>query len=155
MKIVILAVGRIKKDPAAALVEEYVRRAGRFAPVEVQEVRASRGSSSADPIATEGERILAALRDRDVVVACDERGRQMTTSALMGFLDERARDPGTGRLVFVIGGADGLAAPVLERARDRLALSRLTLPHRLARVILAEQLYRALSLKAGHPYHRE
>jgi 23S rRNA (pseudouridine1915-N3)-methyltransferase len=96
--------------------------------------------------------LLAALRPQEFVVALDEHGEEFATRDLATWLAARlqaARD-----LAFLIGGADGLAAEVLERADFKLALSRLTLPHAFARVLLVEQLYRAQSLLDHHPYHR-
>ena len=104
-------------------------------------------------MAREGERVLAALRRDDYLVALDERGTEFTTRELAAWLKARMQE-GVD-LAFVIGGPDGLAAEVLARSRLRWSLSRLTLPHALARVLLAEQLYRAMSLIAGHPYHRD
>jgi len=86
------------------------------------------------------------------VVALDERGREFTTAEFALWL--RARQQGAQDLAFLIGGADGLAAAVLERADFTWSLSRLTLPHALARVLLTEQLYRAHSILSNHPYHR-
>jgi 23S rRNA (pseudouridine1915-N3)-methyltransferase len=100
----------------------------------------------------EAQRILGRLAPRDYVVALDEHGAEPTTVELARWLGERraAGQP----LAFVIGGPDGLDAAVLGRSQYRWALSRLTLPHGLARVVLAEQLYRASTVLAGHPYHR-
>jgi 23S rRNA (pseudouridine1915-N3)-methyltransferase len=111
------------------------------------------GKPAAKAIETEGQRILAALRADEYVVALDERGAQMTTRELASWLATRLRD---GRdLAFLIGGPDGFAAEVLERSDFKWSLSRLTLPHALVRVVLAEQLYRAHGVLANHPYHRD
>ncbi len=101
----------------------------------------------------EAAKILARTRPADYVVALDEHGRQSTSTQLAGKLEEW-QTVGAD-LVFVIGGPDGLAGDVLKRANYRWSLSQLTLPHGLARILFAEQLYRAWSLSAGHPYHRE
>jgi 23S rRNA (pseudouridine1915-N3)-methyltransferase len=101
---------------------------------------------------TEATRLLAAVRPQEFVVALDEHGEEFATRELASWLAARLR---AGRdLAFLIGGADGLAAEVLARADFKLALSRLTLTHAFARVLLLEQLYRALSLLDHHPYHR-
>jgi 23S rRNA (pseudouridine1915-N3)-methyltransferase len=101
----------------------------------------------------EGKRILAALRADTHLVMLDERGRSRTSLALSEWLGERLRD---GReLAFAIGGPDGFAEPVRTRAQESWSLSPLTLPHALVRVVLIEQLYRAVTLLDGHPYHRE
>ncbi len=115
-----------------------------------------RGGHAAGTVAAvgeEGRRLLSALGRDDFVVALDERGRELATRELARWLGERMQ---AGRnLVFLIGGADGLAPEVLERCDWRWSLSRLTFPHALVRILLVEQLYRAQSVLANHPYHRE
>ncbi len=101
----------------------------------------------------EGEKIMAKLKPAEVVIALDEHGRQSTSREIAGKLDDW-QIMGTD-LVFVVGGPDGLARKVLDRANIQWSLSKLTLPHGLARVLFVEQLYRAWSLLTGHPYHRE
>ncbi len=101
----------------------------------------------------EGAKILAKIKAAELVVVLDERGTEFSSKEFAGLLDDwqtMGQD-----LVFVIGGPDGVSADCLQRANLRWSLSRLTLPHGLARVVFAEQLYRAWSLTTGHPYHRE
>ncbi len=112
----------------------------------------SKKSSVAGAVEREGDAILAAVRPRERLVALDERGTQYTTVSLADRLDRW--QSGGQDLCFVIGGPDGLSAACLARADERWSLSKLTLPHGLARVLAVEQLYRAWSLRAGHPYHR-
>jgi len=101
----------------------------------------------------EGQKLLAALRKDEYVVALDEHGSEMTTRELAAWLKTRMQD---GRdLAFLIGGPDGFAPGVLERSDLKWSLSRLTFPHALVRVVLAEQLYRAHGVLANHPYHRD
>ncbi len=154
MKIVVLAVGRLKDRSYAEAAAGYLERAGRFAPCEQQEVRAGGSGDAAAVRAAEGERILAALGEHDTVAVCDERGRQLSTTEFIAWVSKRLGAGGAGRLVFVVGGAEGVSPGVRERADQLLALSRMTLPHELARVVLCEQIYRVLSTLAGHPYHR-
>jgi 23S rRNA (pseudouridine1915-N3)-methyltransferase len=104
-------------------------------------------------MSAEAQRILSLLAPRDFVVALDEHGSERTTLELSHWLEQR-RASGQD-LAFIIGGPDGLSEEVLARGHFRWSLSRLTLPHGLARVVLAEQIYRAATLLAGHPYHRE
>ncbi len=111
------------------------------------------GRTPAKAIETEGQRILSALRPDEFVVALDEHGTEMKTRELASWLAERLREGSD--LAFVIGGPDGLAADVLQRGNFRWSLSRLTLPHALVRVVLAEQLYRAHAVLSNHPYHRD
>jgi len=156
MRLRVIAVGTRMPGWVDAAFADYARRLPRALPVELKELPAARRSATmpaAQAMAEEGARILAALGPRDYLVALDERGREYSTQELAPWLEERRR---SGQdLACVIGGADGLAPGVLARAQQRWSLSRLTLPHGLVRVVLIEQLYRASTLLAGHPYHRD
>jgi 23S rRNA (pseudouridine1915-N3)-methyltransferase len=135
--------------------EEYTRRLQARLPVTLVEIPAVRRGSGdlARAMAEEGRRLLAATRPADHVVALDERGKSRSSVALSQWLGQRMQ---AGQdLVFLVGGADGFAPEVLARANEKWSLSEMTLPHALVRVVLAEQLYRAVSLLDGHPYHRE
>lgn len=136
--------------------DEYVTRLGsalRVSLAEIEPGARAAGRSPAKAIETEGQRILAALRANDFVVALDEHGTQMTTRELASWLAARQQE---GRdLAFLIGGPDGFAPEVLARSDFKWSLSRLTFPHALVRVVLAEQLYRAHSVLSNHPYHRD
>jgi len=110
------------------------------------------GDSTERAVAREGAAMLGALKPDDYVVALEVSGAAMSTVELCTWLDGRLRD--ARPLALLIGGPDGLAEPCRQRANHRWSLSPLTLPHALVRVVVAEQLYRAMSLKAGHPYHR-
>jgi 23S rRNA (pseudouridine1915-N3)-methyltransferase len=135
--------------------EEYARRLPPESPLELVEIAVARGGGAGDAsraLRLEGERMLKAVRAGSWVTALDVTGRAYDTAALSRWWAGRLRD---GReLAFLIGGPDGLAPACLKRADERLSLSALTLPHGLARVVLAEALYRASSLLRGHPYHR-
>jgi 23S rRNA (pseudouridine1915-N3)-methyltransferase len=136
-------------------VDDYLKRFGTALKVSLTQIEAGprSGSSSRRAIEIEGERLLAAVRKDEYVVALDEHGAEMTTRALATWLGTRMRD---GRdLALLIGGPDGFAPEVLARADFKWALSKLTFPHALVRVVLAEQLYRAHSVLINHPYHRE
>lgn len=136
--------------------DDYIRRLGarlKLTLLEIEPGPRSAGQSPRKAIETEARKLMTALRPEEWVVALDERGTQMSTRELADWLDGRMRD---GRdLAFLIGGPDGFAAEVLERGDMVLSLSRLTLPHALARVVLAEQIYRAVSILSHHPYHRD
>ena len=115
--------------------------------------RRGKNDKSDQAVQAEGRQILAKIDPAEQVVLLDERGRQFTSTELSGRLADWQAD---GRdLCFIIGGPDGVSADCRDRATLRWSLSKLTLPHGLARVLFAEQLYRAWSLQAGHPYHRE
>ena len=120
--------------------------------VEIPTAKRRAGEEPQRAIAREGESMLAVLGRDDYVVALDVIAKSMTTEEVGSWLVERLRD--ARPLALLIGGPDGLSDACLTRANQRWSLSPLTLPHGLVRVVLAEQLYRAMSLLAGHPYHR-
>ena len=132
---------------------DYARRLGRGLRLELVEIPVRReGRDLARAIAAEAEAMRAVLSPDDFIVALDVGGRALTTPELARWLAARKAD---GRdLAFLVGGPDGLAPALLERADFRWSLSPLTWPHGLVRVMVAEQLYRAESLSRGHPYHR-
>jgi 23S rRNA (pseudouridine1915-N3)-methyltransferase len=134
--------------------EEYARRMPPESPLALHEIAVERagGGGIERAVKGEGERMLAQVPAGTYVVALDVLGRSLDTAALAQWWAKRLQD---GRdLVFLIGGPEGLAPACVERADEKLSLSKLTLPHGLARVVLAEALYRATSLLKGHPYHR-
>jgi 23S rRNA (pseudouridine1915-N3)-methyltransferase len=120
---------------------------------EIEPGTRSAGRPPAKAIEAEGRRILAAVRPGEFVVALDERGKEMTTRELATWLAGRLQDGSD--LAFLIGGPDGFAPEVLQRSNFKWSLSRLTFPHALVRVVLAEQLYRAQGVLTNHPYHRD
>lgn len=133
--------------------EDYRKRLPRDCALELREIAlARRGADVARAVRDEGEALLAALDDDEFVVALEVGGRMLSTPDLATRLGSW-RDDGQ-RVAFLVGGPDGLADACRARAREQWSLSRLTLPHPLVRILLAEQLYRAWSLLAGHPYHR-
>jgi 23S rRNA (pseudouridine1915-N3)-methyltransferase len=121
--------------------------------VELKPEERGAGKSAEKAKEIEGERLIAAVPGGSMLLALDEKGRSVTTQGLSVMLSEWMRD--AVHPVFAIGGADGLSAAVKERSDKLISLSALTLPHALVRVVLAEQLYRAWSILARHPYHRE
>lgn len=156
MRLRILTVG--SKQPAwvQAAVADYLRRfklPWRVEMVEIEAATRSATRSAANAIQREGERVLAALRERERVILLDETGKSLNTRELCDRLTRLAEE--SPDLALLIGGADGHAPVVRARAVESWSLSRLTLPHGLARVLLIEQLYRAQTLASGHPYHRE
>lgn len=155
MKLWLVAVGQRLPRWVDEAFSDYAKRLPPETPLILREIRAeTRGSSiSADAVMErEAQRIEAAIPPGARVVALDEHGDRLTSAALARELDRWRQD---GRdVALLIGGADGLAPRIKQRADTLLRLSDLTLPHGLARVLLAEQLYRAHSLLSGHPYHR-
>jgi 23S rRNA (pseudouridine1915-N3)-methyltransferase len=159
LKLSIVAIGKLARSPETELTKTYVERAtnaGRslgLGPVEVVEVESRKPGKAAE---TEALRpyLADAAKTGTWVIACDERGVARPSRA---FAEEIAtlRDGGARRLVFLIGGADGLAPELLAQANGKLAFGPQTWPHALARVMLAEQVYRAVTILAGSPYHRD
>ena len=147
MRVTILAVGHKMPSWIEEGLREYTRRMPPEIRVELVEVKPARDKD------TEGEKLLDALPSGATLLALDERGKAVSTQGLSVMLSEWMRD--ASHPAFVIGGADGLSEAVKERASKLISLSTLTLPHQLVRVLLAEQLYRAWSILARHPYHRE
>ena len=157
MRLRLIAVGTRMPEGVDAAFNEYWRRLRGLWKLELIELptasRRHSGGAALAAMTAEAQKIVAMLAQRDFVVALDERGMERTTKTLSRWLEQR-RASGQD-LAFIIGGPDGLSEEVLARAHFRLSLSRLTMPHGLVRVVLAEQLYRAATLLAAHPYHRE
>lgn len=156
MKITILAVGTKMPRWVDEAYQDYAKRFGRDVTLELKEIKPEKrggGVTTEKGIAAEHARLIAAIPPRSRLVVLDERGRNWTTMKLA----EAMKDwlAGGDDLCFIIGGADGLSDELKARADTLLQLSALTMPHGMVRVLLAEQLYRALSILNNHPYHRE
>lgn len=156
MKLIIVSVGHKMPDWITAGFNEYTKRMPREARIELLEIKPesrNTGKTTMQIMEAEAQRILAVLPQNCLLIALDERGIQPTTRRLAAQMQDWMRE---GRdVAFIIGGADGLHESVKQAAQQLLALSALTLPHAVVRVLLAEQLYRAHSLMHNHPYHRE
>ena len=151
MKIVLLCVGRPRSAPLQTLCDGYLARLQRYGPFEVREVRPARATEPSAAVAEESARLLEALAGPGRVWILDERGRMVGSRGLaerLGQLESRS----VKRLTIVLGGAHGLSDPV-RRGGELLALSSLTFPHELCRLIILEQLYRARTIPRGEPYH--
>jgi 23S rRNA (pseudouridine1915-N3)-methyltransferase len=159
MRLVVISIGRLKQGPERELAERYRERfddIGRklgFRGLEIHEILESRARDTAARIAEEAAAISAAIPDKSVLVALDERGDNIDSSAFARHLG-RWRDDSVANTIFVIGGADGLSPDLRRRAKLRVAFGAATWPHQLVRVMLLEQVYRAATILAGHPYHR-
>lgn len=154
MRLLVVAAGTRLPDWVNTGFEEYAGRLTRDYRLELKEIALGQrtAGATAQAIAKEGEKMLAALPQGAYVVAMQVGGRNLSSEQLAQFLQTRARD---GReVVFCIGGPEGLAPEVDAKADFKWSLSGLTLPHALARVVLAEALYRAVTIIKGHPYHR-
>jgi 23S rRNA (pseudouridine1915-N3)-methyltransferase len=155
MKLLIVAVGQRVPDWAQTAWDDYAKRFPPELKVELKTVKTEpRGSKTLESLlAAERERIVAVLPKYARIVALDERGTALTTKALAQRLVDWQL--GGDDVALIIGGPDGLQPDFRQAAHERIRLSDLTLPHAMARVLLIEQLYRAWSVNAGHPYHRE
>lgn len=151
MRLWLAAVGRLKDGPELSLFRDYARRLS--AGIELREVEEKRPLPAPERMAREADLLLAAVPTAAVVVALDERGKTMGSVDFAQRLG-RWQDEGVADLAFLIGGADGHGQRVRERAALLLSFGAMTWPHMLVRVLLAEQLWRAQAILAGHPYHR-
>jgi 23S rRNA (pseudouridine1915-N3)-methyltransferase len=159
MRVLVAAIGRLKQGPERELAERYQKRAadlGRkngLQAIDIVEVKESRADNLERRMIEESIAIANILPDRAVVVLLDERGENVTSAALAGRL-QAWRSAGKPAVAFILGGADGLAPSLRDKADVTLAFGAATWPHQLVRIMLLEQLYRALTILAGHPYHR-
>lgn len=154
MRVVLLAVGRPRHGGLAEAISDYETRAARYWPLDVVEVReeAARGASIEVVRSREADRLLERTPNDARVVACDPGGETLDSAQFARWLAEQRDRAQT--VAFVIGGAYGLGDAVRHRAARRLSLAPWTLPHELARLVLAEQLYRAGTIVRGEPYHK-
>jgi 23S rRNA (pseudouridine1915-N3)-methyltransferase len=151
LRLTIACVGRAGRGPERDLYEHY---AGRIRwPLSLRELEEKKKLPPAELIRREGELLLGAVPDKAVLVALDRRGKVLDSEAFAKRL-ERWRDDGVADIAFLIGGADGHGEALLQKAALVLSFGAMTWPHLLARAMLAEQVYRAQQLLAGHPYHR-
>jgi 23S rRNA (pseudouridine1915-N3)-methyltransferase len=159
MRLVVAAVGSLKRGPERELAERYGERAAKagraigLRAVTVREIDESRARRANDRLAEEAAALAAVVPAQAAVVALDERGDTLTSEALAQRIG-RWRDQGRPELVVLIGGPDGLAPELLAKADLRLAFGLVTWPHQLVRIMAFEQLYRAIAILSGHPYHR-
>jgi len=158
MRLAVIAVGRLKDGPEREFCERYRERGvalGRgigFSGPEIVEIAEGRGRRSEERKRDEAQAILAKAHP-GLIIALDERGRQLGSEAFASRL-ATARDSGTGHASLIIGGADGLSEEIRDKADITLAFGALTIPHQIVRALVLEQLYRAMTIISGHPYHR-
>ena len=159
MKIVVVSIGRLKQGPERELAERYRERfedIGRklgFRGLTIHEIPESRARDTATRISEEAAAIAAAIPEKSVLVALDEHGKSIDSATFARQLGDW-RDQGIANTIFVIGGADGLSPDLQRKAKLRIAFGSATWPHQMVRIMLLEQIYRAATILAGHPYHR-
>jgi 23S rRNA (pseudouridine1915-N3)-methyltransferase len=159
MRLIVAAVGRLKQGPERELAASYCKRAeatGRalgWRAIEIVEIRESRAQDRDRRRTEESIALANIIPNGAVVVILDERGESLDSAALAGLMRQWRAD-NRESACFIIGGADGLAPNLLDRAKVRLAFGAATWPHQLIRIMLLEQIYRAGTILSGHPYHR-
>ena len=147
-------VGRPRsKTPESSLADRYVERISRVIGLDQQTLKPAGGTSSKERKQRESKSILDTLTQKDFVVLLDERGKQLSSEELAGFLSRQLESRGS--VIWVIGGSNGVSSALRQRADFVLSLSKMTMPHALARVFFLEQLYRAMCINSNHPYHHE
>lgn len=153
MKLSFVWVGKTRSAPIRSLLDDYLERLAKFAPVSVTVAREA-SNSTADPghiLQAEAEQLMAGIKEGGVVVVLDERGRQMSSQELADYVEKQMQS-GVKQISFLVGGHAGVHASVKERANLKLSLGRMTLTHEMARVLLTEQVYRAFTIIRNLPY---
>lgn len=159
MKLTICAVGRLKNGPERELWQRYATRISSIGksqcidPLKLIEISEARDANASARKSAEASKLASKLGSSDLIIALDENGTQVTSNEIAATL-QREADAGRSAITFLIGGPDGLSPDLLDQTKEKWAFGRITLPHGVVRAILAEQLYRALTIMAGHPYHR-
>jgi len=159
MRLLIAAVGRLKAGPERELLARYVERtnaAGKslsLSPLDIVEIPESLAKTAAKRKADEAVALAAAIPSGAKLIALDERGKSVASEDFANQI-ARLRDDGAQNVAFVIGGADGLDETLCKKANLTIAYGSATFPHQIVRILLAEQVYRAITILSGHPYHR-
>ncbi len=158
MKLTIIWVGKTSTDYISKAIDTYVQRIGHYMPIEVIEVpdiKNAKNMEIAQLRQKEGELIIKQLRADDYVVFLDDKGKQMSSTEFAYWIDKQNMNSGIKRLVFVIGGAYGFSVEAYKYAKSFLSISKMTFSHQIIRPILVEQVYRAMTILRGEPYHHE
>ena len=159
MRLVVISIGRLKQGPERELAERYRERFGDigrklgFRGLDIHEIPESRARDATTRISEEAAAMSAAIPEKSVLVALDEHGDNIDSAAIARHLG-RWRDESLANTIFAIGGADGLSPDLRRKAKLCVAFGAATWPHQMVRVMLLEQIYRAATILAGHPYHR-
>lgn len=157
MKIVLLAVGKTTTDYLIKGIDGFLKRINHYVPIEfniIPDLKSTKGLTEETQKVREGQSMMAALQPGDVVVLLDERGKEYTSREFASQID-RKMVQGIKRLVFVIGGPYGFSQEMYERANEKISLSRMTFTHEMVRLFFVEQIYRAMTILRGEPYHHD
>ena len=157
MKVQLIALGKMNDAPLVQAVEKYMKRLVHYIPfqfITIPDVKTTRAMTEQRQKDTEGQSILSAIDSRDYVVLLDERGKEFTSREFAAYVDKKTLSL-PGNLVFVIGGPYVFSQEVYDRANDKISLSRMTFSHEMVRLFFVEQLYRAMTILRGEPYHHD
>lgn len=157
MKITLLCVGRTEYPPFREATDRYLKRIPHYVPieyVELPDIKTTKSLTEQKQKEQEGKTLLSKLNNSDYVVLLDERGREYTSRQFSEFIQSKMVCL-PGRLVFVVGGPYGFSEEVYSRANSKLSLSKMTFPHELVRLFFVEQIYRAMTIMRGEPYHHD
>lgn len=157
MKINLLCIGRTREKDIASAIERYAQRIPHYIPFQIDclpDVKTSKAMTQEAQKALEGEKILDRVGAGDFLLLLDERGKEYTSREFATWLEKKNLEL-PGRLVLVIGGPYGFSKAVYDRANGMLSLSKMTFPHELVRLFIVEQLYRAMAIQRGEPYHHD
>lgn len=157
MKITLLAIGKTQSGYLNSGIDQYISRIGHYLPMEFKvlpDIKGTKGLTEQQQKEREGTAILSSLQGGDAVILLDERGREMTSREFAGFIEGKMNS-GLKRLVFVIGGPYGFSKEVYDRCDGKISLSRMTFSHEMVRLFFTEQVYRAMTILRGEPYHHD
>lgn len=157
MKVSLISIGRTRDEAIASAIERYVKRLRHYIPfdyVTLGDVKTTRAMTEVRQKEAEGRLFLGEIDPRDFVVLLDERGKELTSREFATFIDRKTVTL-PRNLVFLIGGPYGFSPEIYERADDKLSLSRMTFPHEMVRLFFVEQIYRAMTILRGEPYHHD
>ena len=158
MKILLYLIGKTTAGYLRGGIEIYCKRLSHYVPFEIKQmpdVRATKGMTESVQKVKEGEMFLEQIRPADYVVLLDERGKEMTSREFAMYLDKRMASAGAGNIIFVIGGPYGFSEAMYERADSKVSFSRMTFSHEMIRLLFVEQVYRAMTILRGEPYHHD
>lgn len=158
MKISLYIIGKTTTDYLREGIENYCKRLSHYVPFEIKQIpdiRTTKGMTESAQKIKEGELFLEQIRQGDFVILLDERGKEMSSREFSGFIDKRMAAAGSGNIIFIIGGPYGFSDAMYRRANTLLSFSRMTFSHEMIRLIFTEQLYRAMTILRGEPYHHD
>lgn len=158
MKISLYIIGKTTAAYLREGIDIYLKRLSHYVPFEIRQipdVKVTKGMTEAVQKGKEGELFLEQIRQADHVVLLDERGKEMTSREFATFIDKRMASAGAGNIIFVVGGPYGFSEAMYQRADSKLSFSKMTFSHEMIRLLFVEQVYRAMTILRGEPYHHD